>query len=98
MIIRKLLIAIAGCALLGLAFIGFLVPILPGFVFLIAALLCFAAISPPLRRWLDRNPTWRAGHAKWRRGSGLPLGHRIRLMFWLGADAAFRAAQSRGSP
>ena len=94
MIIRKLLTALAGCALLAFAFVGFLVPILPGLVFLIPALLCFVAISPALGRWLDRNPVWRTGHAKWRRGAGLPLGRRIKLMFWLGADASLRAARS----
>ena len=94
MIIRNLLIALAGCALLALAFVGFLVPILPGFLFLIPALLCFVAVSPALGRWLDRNPVWRTGHAKWRRGAGLPLGRRIKLMFWLGADASLRAAHS----
>ena len=96
MIIRNLLIAAAGCAFLVLALVGFMIPILPGFVFLIPALLCFATVSATLRRQLERNATWRTCHAKWRRGSGLPLGHRIRLMFWLGVDAALRAAQSRG--
>ena len=97
MIIRNLLTAVVGCAFLALAFVGFLVPFLPGFLFLIPALLCFVAISPAFGRWLDRHPMWRAGHAKWRRGAGLPLGHRIKLMFWLGADATLRAARSASS-
>jgi uncharacterized membrane protein YbaN (DUF454 family) len=97
MIIRILLTVVAGCAFLALALVGFVVPILPGFVFLIPALLCFAAVSPTFGRWLDRNRVWRTVHAKWRRGAGLPLGHRIKLMFWLGADATLRAAHSAAS-
>ena len=91
MIIRNLLLTLAGCALLVLALVGFLVPILPGFAFFILAMFCFAAAFPPLQRRLDRNPTWHAWQTTWRRGSGLPLGHRIRLMFWMAAESAVRA-------
>ena len=91
MVIRNLLTMLAGCVLLVLAFIGFLVPILPGFLFFILALFCFAAVSPRLQRRLERNPTLHAWQTTWRRGSGLPLGHRIRLMFWMAAESAVRA-------
>lgn len=98
MFIRNLVTALAGCALLALAFVGFILPILPGFLFLVLALVCFAAVSPSLKRRLDRHPTWRAWHSNWRRGSSLPLGDRVKLMFWMGADATVRAAQWRRTP
>jgi uncharacterized membrane protein YbaN (DUF454 family) len=93
MVIRNLLTTLAGCALLVLAFIGFLVPILPGFLFLILALFCFAAVSPRLQRRLERNPTLHAWQTTWRRGSRLPLGQRIKLSFWMAADALLRAVR-----
>lgn len=95
MLIRNAITAIVGLALLALAFVGFIIPILPGFLFLALALLCFVAVSPALARRLDRYPTWRAWHVRWRLGAGLPLLDRARLMFWLGADSAFQSVSTR---
>ncbi len=95
MFIRNLLTGFAGCGLLALAFVGFLIPILPGFLFLALALLCFASISPTVSRSLDRSPTWRVWHGHWRTSRGMRFSERIRLMFWMSADAAVRAVRPR---
>ena len=93
--IRNLLIALVGGAFLVLGLLGLVLPILPGFLFLFLAVLCFASISPRVRRRLEGNPTLRGLHARWRRGRGLPLWHRFKLMFWLSAESTVQALHSR---
>ena len=92
---RNLLIGLAGSAFFLLGLVGLLVPVLPGFLFLIIAIMCFAAISPRVRRRLEGNRTLKAMHGRWRRGRGLPMWHRIKLMFWLSAESGVHSLNTR---
>jgi len=93
--IRNLLIGLVGGAFLMLGVLGLLLPILPGFLFLFIALMCFATISPTVRRRLEGNRTLKALHGRWRRGRGLPLWHRMKLMFWLSAESTVQTFNAR---
>ncbi len=94
MIKRALLILLA-IAFTGLGLIGLVVPILPGFLFLILAAVCVSALSPRFGRRLDRHPAWRSWRLRWRESSGMPLHRRLQLMFWLSAEAAMKAVNRR---
>ena len=94
MIKRILLFAVAaGFLVLGL--VGLLIPVLPGFVFLVMAALCLSAASPGIRRTLRLE----AVHARWRRswdaGEKLPFLQRGQLAFWLSLDAVARTIRRR---
>lgn len=81
-----------GLLLVGVAFVGMFVPLLPTVDFLILALPCFARSSPRLEAWLLNHPrfgpslrAWREQravprHAKIAACVGMALGYAI---FWL---------------
>ena len=85
---------ILGTAFLILGLIGLLVPILPGFLFLILALLCLTA---PMEGSAARPP-YPSGHgwrSSWRESRSLPLYRRAQLAFWLAAAAMVDALRVR---
>jgi uncharacterized membrane protein YbaN (DUF454 family) len=90
----------AALALLAVAFtllglVGLLIPILPGFLFLILAAVCMSALSPRFERRIARHPAWRGWKLRWRESRGLPFHRRIQLAFWLTAEAAMKAVGRR---
>ncbi len=84
-----LILAAVAFTLLGL--IGLLIPVLPGFLFLILAMVCVSALSPRFERKLARHPAWRGWRLRWRESRGLPLYQRVQLAFWLSAEAMMNA-------
>lgn len=88
-----LILAAIAFTLLGL--IGLLIPILPGFLFLILAAVCISALSPRFERRLARHPAWRGWRLRWQQSHGMPLHRRLQLAFWLSAEAAMNAFQRR---
>lgn len=79
----------------GLGLIGLLVPILPGFLFLILAAVCISALSPRFEQRLARHPAWRGWRLRWRESRGLPFHRRIQLAFWLSAEALMKSVGRR---
>ena len=55
MIARPLWLA-AGAVCFVLGWVGMVLPIMPGFVFLLAAVFCFARSNPALERWMLEHP------------------------------------------
>src|SRR5262245_48191153 len=55
---RRLALVGAGFVLLGLAYLGVLLPGLPTTPFLLGASYCFVRSSPRLHRWLRRSPVF----------------------------------------
>jgi len=47
---------VAGAVCFVLGWIGMVVPMMPGFVFLLAAVFCFARGNPALERWMLDHP------------------------------------------
>lgn len=87
-----------GFLLVGLGFIGAVVPLMPTTIFLILATGCFARSSPRLERWLLDHPrfgptlrAWRAERAIGMRAkaaacTGIAIGF---VLFWVGARPGF---------
>jgi len=81
-----------GLAMLCLAFVGTLLPVMPTTIFLILAVWCFGRSSPRLENWLLSHPTfgptlrnWRATgamprRAKWFACGGMVIGYGVFLL------------------
>ena len=93
--IRTILLSGLGLVLVVLGLIGLLVPVLPGLLFLGAAVVCFSATSPRLQSRLDRHPAWRGFRRRWREGRGLPALRRLQLGFWITAEATLNTLRGR---
>lgn len=85
-----------GTVLVLLGLVGLVLPLLPGVPLLIAAGLCFAAVSPRVAARLNRHPAWSGLHSRWHSSRGMPALQRLRLGFWLAADASLNCL--RGTP
>jgi uncharacterized membrane protein YbaN (DUF454 family) len=93
--IKRAALIIAAVAFTLLGLIGLIIPILPGFLFLILAVVCVSALSPRFERRLARHPAWRGWRLRWRESRGLPLHRRVQLAFWLSAEAAMNSFAKR---
>jgi uncharacterized membrane protein YbaN (DUF454 family) len=85
--LRKLLLWMAGLALTVLGMIGLVLPVLPGLLLLVAAAGCFSLASPRFRHTLEqrlhRHPRCRRALRRWQSTRGLPAWSRMQLAFWL---------------
>jgi len=86
-VIKRTLMLSLAAALGALGLIGLVIPILPGVLLLGVAALCASSALPALQEHLQRYPSWNRWHMQWRAGTGLPLLQRLRLAFWLTAEA-----------
>lgn len=84
----------AGLAMMALAVIGAILPLMPTTVFLIMAGWCFARSSPRLESWLLNHPRFGAMLRNWRDHRAIPRRAKIAaccgmtmgfVIFWLGA-------------
>ena len=62
---RKILRLISGIFLVLIGILGLLLPIMPGWVFLIPGLVILAEFFPPIRRLVDWAKAKAQKHAKW---------------------------------
>ncbi|MEQ9451569.1 MAG: DUF454 family protein [Pseudomonadales bacterium] len=78
---RFLLIPIGfGAAAIGL--FGLIVPVIPGVLFLLVAMLCFATALPRLRTRLSRSPRFARLFRRMDHSAQLPAVARLKLTFW----------------
>lgn len=82
-----MLLALAGSTFLLLGIAGLALPFLPGFLFLLFAAICFASLSPALRRHMDRHPRMARFFHRVDAGAHLDLPSRIKLAFWASLEA-----------
>lgn len=68
---RPVLVA-CGVFLTGVGIAGYVLPLLPGTIFLILAAACFARSSPRLEAWLVRHPRLGPGVRAWRETGAIP--------------------------
>ena len=78
---------IIGCASLILGLIGLVIPILPGFIFLLLAAACFASLSPQTKLFFKRHPRLAGFFNRLESGADLHWIARIKLAFWAGLEA-----------
>lgn len=93
--IKRAALMLTGSALVILGLVGLVIPILPGFLFLALAAVCFSALSPRFQRRMERHPAWRGWRLRWRESRGLPFHRRVQLAFWLTAEATMTALGRR---
>lgn len=86
--LKSIVLSVLAIGLLALGLVGLVIPIIPGVLLLIAAAFVASAASPVVRDRLQRNPLLRRAHRRWHASAGLGLFDRLKLAFWLGADAA----------
>jgi uncharacterized membrane protein YbaN (DUF454 family) len=63
---------IAGLMFVGLGIAGYILPVMPGTVFLILAAGCFARSSPKLEHWLVTHPRLGPPIVAWRETGAIP--------------------------
>jgi uncharacterized protein len=62
----------AGIVLVGVGVAGYILPVLPGTIWLILAAWCFARSSPRLEAWLENHPKFGPSIVAWRRHGAIP--------------------------
>ena len=62
----------AGIVLVGVGIAGYMLPVLPGTIFLILAAACFARSSARLEAWLENHPKFGPSVVAWRRHGAIP--------------------------
>ncbi len=78
-----MLMLAAGVVALVMGLLGLLVPVLPGVLLLLVAVVLLAGASRRLNRALHRSPRIRPYLARWEASAGLGWLERARLAFWL---------------
>lgn len=63
---------VAGILLLGVGIAGYILPVMPGTIFLILAAACFARSSARLESWLLNHPKLGPAVVAWRRHGAIP--------------------------
>jgi uncharacterized protein len=90
-----------GCVLVALGVIGMVMPLMPGAVFLIAAVWCFARSSPRLEAWLLNHPQFGKTLRDWRSDGAIPRPAKIMacagmtfgfVVFWFSAHPSLLLA------
>jgi uncharacterized protein len=62
----------AGVVLLGVGIAGYILPVMPGTIFLILAAACFARSSRQLESWLVNHPRLGPSVVAWRKNGAIP--------------------------
>jgi uncharacterized protein len=75
-LLRYLWLAL-GFMFTGLGFLGYILPGLPGTVFILIAVYFFARSSPRFYNWLLNNPVFGQLIRDWRSGKGIPMQAKI---------------------
>jgi uncharacterized membrane protein YbaN (DUF454 family) len=68
----------AGVILVGVGVLGYILPVMPGTIFLILAAACFARSSARLETWLVNHPTFGPSVVAWREHGAIP--RRIKII------------------
>jgi len=63
---------VAGLAFVGLGILGYILPVMPGTIFLILAAGCFARSSSKLEAWIENHPKYGPTVVAWRRHGAIP--------------------------
>ena len=68
----------AGLVLVAIGIAGYILPVLPGTIWMILAVACFARSSPRMEAWLLSHPVYGPPLVAWRKNGAIPF--RIKLI------------------
>lgn len=88
---RRLLLASCGLLCVGLAILGWILPVLPATPFLLLAAWCFARSSPRLHTWLLENRLFGRYIRDYEAGRGLPWTWKAATLAFIWGSVAFSA-------
>lgn len=94
---RKLTYLVIGGLCLTLGVIGLIIPIIPGVLFLIAAVYLLSRASRKIKRFTDRDPRILHMQQRMEQFGEVNAADRIRLAGWMALDAGVRGAQTIGT-
>lgn len=63
---------VAGLVFVGLGIAGYILPVMPGTIFLILAAACFARSSRRLEAWIENHPKFGPTVVNWRKHGAIP--------------------------
>jgi uncharacterized membrane protein YbaN (DUF454 family) len=63
---------VAGIILVGIGIAGYILPVLPGTIWMILAAACFARSSPKFEAWLINHKTFGPSVVAWRQNGAIP--------------------------
>lgn len=63
---------VAGIILVGIGIAGYILPVLPGTIWMILAAACFARSSPKFEAWLVNHKTFGPSVVAWRQNGAIP--------------------------
>ncbi len=75
---KRRLYLLAGYLCVGLGFMGYALPVMPGTVFMIIALYCFSRSSERMEQWLLDHPWFGSRLRRWKETGAIPL--RIKVL------------------
>lgn len=90
----KVVYLVVGVMLLGLGLIGLVMPIIPGILFLIAAIFVLGKVSRRVRRWGQSNDTYRAVSARFERMSHVGVMDRVKVTVLMLAGGVARSVDA----
>ncbi|HKI74025.1 MAG TPA: DUF454 family protein [Pseudomonadales bacterium] len=83
----KLIYAVLGTVLLVIGLLGLLIPIIPGVLFIAAAIYVFSKVSRRVRAWSHKSARYRAMHYRFEQlGTVSPVA-RVRVVALMGVGA-----------
>ncbi len=94
---QKLAYLVIGVICLMLGVIGLIIPIIPGILFLMAAIYLLSQGSARIRHFVRANPRFEQMHQRMDRMSEVDFASRMRVTGWMAVDATVSGAQYVGS-
>ncbi|MCB1692834.1 MAG: DUF454 family protein [Pseudomonadales bacterium] len=89
--VTKAIYLIVGVMFLMLGMLGFILPVIPGLLFIVLAVYLFSKVSLRVRRFSERSPVMVEMHSRLDRSSHLPILARIKLVSLMAVEMTVRA-------
>ena len=81
--LKRTLYCFAAVLAIAVGLLGLLIPVIPGVLFLLVALVLLASVSSRVRNRLYNTARIRPYLVRWEAASELPIGARVKLGLWL---------------
>ena len=91
---RKLAYLALGALFVILGLVGLIIPVIPGILFLLAAVYVVSKASSRVRRFAHSDPRIREAHRRFDRFGRLGILDRLRLAGWMTLDAGLRTTEA----